>query len=94
MGGAAGSATIGRYCMLAGQAAVNGHIEIADKTTLAATSKAMRPITEPGTTWSGLIPAQPIKEWQRNLSRLRKLDELARKVRKLEKQIGKLSEDD
>ena len=94
MGGAAGSATIGRYCMLAGQAAVNGHIEIADKTTLAATSKVMRPITEAGTTWSGLIPAQPIKEWQRNLSRLRKLGELARKVKKLEKQIGKLTEDD
>ena len=94
MGGAAGSATIGKYCILAGQAAVNGHVEIADRTTLAATSKAMRPITEPGTTWSGLIPAQPFKDWQRNLSRLRKLDELARKVNKLEKQIGKLTENE
>jgi len=94
MGGAAGSATIGKYCMLAGAAVVNGHVEIADRTTLGATAKAMRPITEQGQTWAGLIPAQPIKDWQRNLSRLRKLDELARKVNKLEKQLGKLTDDE
>jgi len=94
MGGAAGSARIGRFCLLGGQAAVNGHIEIADRTTLAGSSKAMKPITEPGTTWSGLIPAQPIKEWQRSISRLRKLDELHRRVQNLEKQQGKEPEDD
>lgn len=94
MGGAAGSARIGRYCLLAGAAVVAGHKEIADRTTLGATSKAMRSITEPGTTWSALLPAQPIKEWQRNLSRLRKLDELAKRVRHLEKQLEKNSKDD
>jgi len=89
MGGAAGSARIGKYCLLAGAAAVAGHEEIADRTTLGATSKAMKSITEPGTTWSALLPAQPIREWQRNLSRLRRLDELARKVKNLEKELGK-----
>lgn len=92
--GAAGSATIGKYCVFAGDAAVTGHVTIADRTTLAGTAKAMRSITEPGGTWAGLIPAQPIMDWQRNLSRLRKLDELARKVKKLEKQLGKLTEDE
>jgi UDP-3-O-[3-hydroxymyristoyl] glucosamine N-acyltransferase len=90
MGGAAGSATIGKYCLLAGASAVAGHQVIADRTTLGATSKAMKSITEPGTTWSALVPAMPIKEWQRNLSRLRKLDELARTVKKLEKKLEKL----
>jgi UDP-3-O-[3-hydroxymyristoyl] glucosamine N-acyltransferase len=94
MGGAAGSAKIGKYCMLAGQAAVAGHKEIADRTTLGATSKAMRSITEPGTTWASLVPAQPIREWHRTLSRLRKLDELALKVHALEKQLEKLTKDD
>jgi len=94
MGGAAGSAKIGRFCLLAGQAAVAGHQEIADRTTLGATSKAMQSITEPGTTWSALLPAQPIKQWQRNLSRLRKLDDLARTVKKLEKQLEEMKENE
>ncbi len=93
-GGAAGTATIGKYCLLAGGAAVAGHTEIADRTTLAADSIAFREIKEPGTTWSAQLPARPIREWQRNLSRLRKLDELARKVQMLEKQLGKLTEDE
>jgi UDP-3-O-[3-hydroxymyristoyl] glucosamine N-acyltransferase len=94
MGGAAGSARIGRYCLLGGQAAVNGHKEIADRTTLAATSKVMKSIKEPGTTLSGLIPAQPIREWQRNLARLGRLDDLVSRVQNLEKQLGKHTEDD
>ena len=74
--------------------AVNGHQEIADRTNLAATTKAMRSITEPGQTWSALLPAQPIRQWQRNLARLQKLDELARTVRRLEKQLEKVREND
>ena len=88
MGGAAGSARIGRFCLLGGQAAVNGHHAIADRTTLAATSKVMKTITEPGQTWSGLIPAQPIREWQRSLARLRKLDGLTQRVQNLEQKLG------
>ena len=94
MGGAAGSARLGRYCLLGGQAAVNGHTTIADRTTLAAGAKIMKPVTEPGTTWSSLLPARPIREWQRNVARLNHLDELARKVLKLEKQLGTTKEND
>jgi UDP-3-O-[3-hydroxymyristoyl] glucosamine N-acyltransferase len=94
MGGAAGSARIGRYCLLGGQAAVNGHQEIADRTTLAATSKVMKSIREPGTTLSGLTPAQPIRDWQRSLARLRRLDELVRRVQNLEKHMGNPEDDD
>jgi len=94
MGGAAGSARIGRYCLLGGQAAVNGHHAIADRTTLAATSKVMKTVKEPGLTLSGLIPAQPIREWQRSLARLRRLDELVDRVQNLESQLGSQTEDD
>jgi UDP-3-O-[3-hydroxymyristoyl] glucosamine N-acyltransferase len=83
--GIAGSTRIGRYCLLGGGCGIQGHIEIADRVTVAARSTAYYSITEPGTTWTSLIPAQPITEWQRNLSRLRKLDQLARKVFKLER---------
>jgi UDP-3-O-[3-hydroxymyristoyl] glucosamine N-acyltransferase len=83
--GIAGSTRIGRYCLLGGGCGVQGHIEIADRVTIAARSTAYYSITEAGSTWTSLIPAQPITEWQRNLSRLRKLDQLARKVFKLER---------
>jgi len=94
MGGAAGSAKIGKYCLLAGQAAVSGHRQIADRTTLAATGKAMKDIKEPGTTWSGLVPAQPIKEWQRNLARLRRLEDLVARVKNLEEKLENETKDD
>ncbi len=83
--GVAGSTRIGRYCLLGGGCGVQGHIEIADRVTIAARSTAYYSIMEAGSTWTSLIPAQPLTEWQRNLSRLRKLDQLARKVFKLER---------
>jgi len=92
--GIAGSVKIGKYCLLGGRTGVTGHIEIAERTTITGGSQVFRTISEPGTTWSGHLPATPIQEWQRNLARLRKLDELARKVHVLEKQLGKLTEDD
>jgi UDP-3-O-[3-hydroxymyristoyl] glucosamine N-acyltransferase len=89
--GVAGSSTIGRYCLIAGGAGISGHIEIADRTTVAATSTVFRSITQPGTTWSAQMPAHPMRDWQRNYARLLKLDELARTVKRLEKQLGKLN---
>jgi UDP-3-O-[3-hydroxymyristoyl] glucosamine N-acyltransferase len=90
----AGTAKIGAYCLIAGGAGIGGHIEIADRTTIAADSKVFRSIDEPGTSWSAQLPATPIRDWQKNLARLRKLDDLARRVKELEKQLGKLTEDE
>ena len=94
MVGIAGSAKIGRNCLLAGRCGIQGHVEIADGVTVAACSVAYYSITEPGSTWSSLIPAQPLKEWQRNLSRLRKLDELARRIMALGKNTGRSNDND
>jgi UDP-3-O-[3-hydroxymyristoyl] glucosamine N-acyltransferase len=90
----AGSTRIGRYCLLAGGAGLAGHIEIADRTTIAADSTLFRSVRESGITVSAQLPAQPIREWQRNLIRLRKLDQLAHRVHSLEKQQGKSSNDE
>ena len=87
--GVAGSAKIGRYCLIAGGAGVSGHIEVADRTTIAADSAVFRSITEPGGTWSAQMAARPIREWQKNSARLNKLDELARRLIKLERELGK-----
>lgn len=90
----AGSAKIGRYCLLAGGAGMAGHIELADRTTIAADSTVFRTVTQSGETWASQWRAQPIREWQRNLARFRKLDDLARRVQSLEKQQGKSSADE
>jgi UDP-3-O-[3-hydroxymyristoyl] glucosamine N-acyltransferase len=94
MAGIAGSSRIGRYCLLAGQSGVSGHVDIADHVTLGAHSVAHHSIEEAGSTWSGLVPAQVIRQWQRNLSYLRKLDQLARRLKILEKRQGKPSKDE
>lgn len=92
--GVAGSSKIGRYCMIAGGAGISGHLEIADRTTIAAATAVFRSITEPGTTWSAQMPGRPMRDWQRNYARLLKLDQLAKTVKKLEKQLGKLKDDE
>lgn len=92
--GVAGSTRIGRYCLLGGAVGVNGHIDIADRTTVSAGSVVFRSVTEPGTSWSSQTQAMPIREWQKNYARLTRLDELARTVKKLERTLGKLNHDE
>lgn len=87
--GISGSTRIGRYCLLGGSVGLTGHLEIADRTTITAGSEVTRSIREPGTHWSGSLPSLPASDWNRNLARLRKLDELARKVRALELKMEK-----
>ena len=46
-------------------------------------------ITEAGTTWSAQMAARPIREWQKTSARLQKLDEMARRLIQLERELGK-----
>ena len=86
--GISGSTKIGQYCMFAGRSGAVGHLRIADRTTVTGGSPVTKSITKPGTTWSSIIPAQPIREWNRTVVHLRKLEKLARRVLNLEKQSG------
>lgn len=85
--GIAGSARIGRHCAIGGGAGILGHLELADHVQVTAMSLVTRSITEPGVYSSG-VPAQPGKTWNRNYARFRELDELARRVRALEKKLS------
>ena len=79
--GIAGSTRIGRGCLFAGRSGAHGHLEIADRVTVSAMTMVKKSITEPGTTWAGGIPAQPIREWQRVLGQLRRLDQTVKKMK-------------
>jgi len=91
MVGISGSTRIGKYCMFGGSSGTVGHLRIADRTTVQGLSMITKSIEQPGTVWSSGMPAQPLRDWQRSIAHLRKLEKLARRVLNLEKQIGKES---
>jgi len=94
MVGISGSTRVGEYCMFAGNSGAIGHIQIADRTTINFKSVVTKSITEPGTTWSVALPARPLREWNRTVVHIRKLEQLARRVLKLEKLSGNQVKDD
>lgn len=81
----AGSAIIGRYCLIGGGAGILGHLTIADRVTVTARSLVTHSLREPGEYSSG-TPVQETRRWRRNAARFAQLDELARRVGKLEKE--------
>ena len=81
-----GSARIGRRCTIAGAASIAGHLEIADDVHLTATSAVPGTISEPGVYSSGM-PVQENRTWRRNIARLRKLDDMARRLRAIERKL-------
>jgi len=84
--GLAGSTRIGKHCVLAGAVGVagKGPVEIADGVTVSAMTHVARSIERPGT-YSGGIPQSENSRWRRNLIRFNDLDELAKRVSRLEK---------
>ncbi|GGO78845.1 UDP-3-O-acylglucosamine N-acyltransferase [Marinobacterium nitratireducens] len=82
----AGSTKIGERCTIAGLSGITGHLTIAPGTHVTAMSLVSKSITEAGAYSSG-TGLQPHRNWKRNVVRFRQLDELARRVTKLEQLI-------
>jgi UDP-3-O-[3-hydroxymyristoyl] glucosamine N-acyltransferase len=85
---AAGSAKIGRYCLIGGAAGVLGHLEVCDKVTITAMSLVTSSIREPGEYSSG-TPLDSNHNWRRNAARFRQLDAMARQLHELRKKEEK-----
>ncbi len=83
MTGIAGSTTIGRRCLFAGQGGSVGHITICDDVIIGAKSWASKDITEPGT-YLASFPAEPARDWARQVGRFRRIEALQARVKKLE----------
>ena len=79
--GISGSVTIGKNCMIGGGVGMVGHISICEGVTVSGMSFITKSITEPGTYTSGL-PFMPHSEWLRNAAHLRRLDRMARALRR------------
>jgi len=83
--GLAGSSHIGNRVILAGQAGVAGHLTIGDDAVLTAKSATSHDVPA-GKVISG-IPAFDNRDWLRSTAAFRRLGEMQRKLRELEKQL-------
>ena len=77
---AAGSAKIGRYCLIGGGAGVLGHLEICDQAVVTAMSLVTHSIREPGEYSSG-TPLMDNRSWRKSAARFKQLDKLFRGMR-------------
>ncbi len=84
MVGIAGSTRIGRHCVFGGASGVAGHLEIADQVHLTGMTLVTGDIREAGVYSSG-TSADTNRQWRKNAVRFRQLDDLARRIRDLEK---------
>ena len=82
--GIAGSTHIGANCQIGGASNIVGHLRIADGVVLNATSFVSQSIEKPGRYSSGM-PLQSSSEWKRTFVVLSKLNELLKRVRRLER---------
>ncbi|WDE10429.1 UDP-3-O-(3-hydroxymyristoyl)glucosamine N-acyltransferase [Thalassomonas haliotis] len=85
----AGSAVIGKNCTIAGMVAINGHMEIADGCVFTGRAMVTKAIKEPGVYSSGM-PCMPNKEWNKTNARIKKLDQMAQRIKTLEKELAEI----
>ncbi len=89
--GIAGSTTIGKRCAIGGGVGIIGHLTITDDVHITGTTFVSKSILHSGVYSSG-TPMETNQQWRRNQARMKQLDEMARRLRDLEKFVdGKLN---
>ncbi|MFE8073228.1 UDP-3-O-(3-hydroxymyristoyl)glucosamine N-acyltransferase [Marinobacteraceae bacterium S3BR75-40.1] len=84
----AGSTTIGAYCVIGGASAISGHLELADGVHLTGMAMVTRSLKEPGVYSSG-TGVESNRQWRKSVVRFRQLDDMARRLKELEKKLGR-----
>ncbi|MCS2610770.1 UDP-3-O-(3-hydroxymyristoyl)glucosamine N-acyltransferase [Halomonas dongshanensis] len=82
--GIAGSTKVGKHCMLGGGVGLSGHLTIADGVQVTGMSLVTNSIHEPGVYSSG-TGAMNNTQWRKNAVRFKQLDEIAKRLTRLEK---------
>lgn len=82
-----GSSRIGRHCMIGGGSCISGHLEITDRVVITGMTGVSKSITESGT-YSSALTAEPTLSWNRIRARVRQIDDFARRLLALEKNLG------
>lgn len=84
--GIAGSTTLGKNCTISGGVGISGHLEITDGVHITAMTLVSKSIAQPGAYSSGTA-MMPAADWRKSATRFRQLDDLARRLKKLEKNL-------
>ena len=84
--GIAGSTRLGNYVVLAGQVGIGGHLKIGNQVTVGAQAGVMNDIPDKAT-WLG-APAQPDKQFKRQVIALQRLPDLLKRIAEFERQLG------
>ena len=82
----AGSTVVGNNCIIGGACGLNGHLTICDDVTITGMSMVIKNITEAGVYSSGM-PSQTNSEWRKNGARYRQLDDMAKRLKAVEKRL-------
>jgi UDP-3-O-[3-hydroxymyristoyl] glucosamine N-acyltransferase len=83
----AGSTVIGKRCILGGRAGVTGHVTLADDVVVLGTSFISHSISRPGV-YSSALPSEEAGTWRRIVGRIKRLDSMAKRLRRVEKHAG------
>ena len=81
----AGSTSIGSHCMIGGGVGIAGHITIADNVVITGFSMVTNSLDTPGSSYSSGMKAMPTTTWHRIHARLMRLDDLAKRLKNVEK---------
>ena len=86
--GISGSVTVGNNVTFAGQVGTVGHITIGDNCVFGGRTGITNDV--PSNSFMAGFPAMPHKEWLRQEANLRKVGDLIKRVKTLEKELQKL----
>ena len=87
--GVSGSTHLGKNCVIGGQSGFVGHLHIADGSKFGGQSGIMGSIKEENQAFMG-TPIQPLKKYLVSNARFRHIDEMARTIEKLKKEVEAL----
>jgi UDP-3-O-[3-hydroxymyristoyl] glucosamine N-acyltransferase len=85
--GIAGSTTLGKRNIVGGQVGITGHVTLCDDVVVTGTSFVSHSIHKPGVYSSGL-PTEEAGAWRRIVGRIKRLDSMAKRLRRVEQHAG------
>lgn len=94
MSGVSGSTVIGERCIIGGRVSFAGHLTICDQVVMTGGTNVISSIERPGIYGGPASVADDVSRWRRNAVRFQQLDEMARRLRRLEKRAAELFPDD
>jgi UDP-3-O-[3-hydroxymyristoyl] glucosamine N-acyltransferase len=91
--GISGSTVVGKHCIIGGACGIAGHITIGDHVVITGFGMVSRSLAGPGVYSSGL-PITESRVWRRQVARVRNLESLVERVKKLEGAAGSQQDED